>query len=252
MNTTGITLSGLFKGFGEQTVLRGVDLHIARGEQRVILGKSGQGKSVLLKLMVGLLMPDQGSVLVDGQEVTRLSRSGLFSLRRHFGMVFQGGALFDSMTVGENIALALREHTSDNEARVRERVQAALVHVGLEQAFEKMPSELSGGMRKRASLARAIVTEPEYILYDEPTTGLDPISADAINLLIRRLDEELGVTSIVVTHDMVSAFKVGGRFALLDEGRIIFEGSSQEAQATTEGPMRQFIDGTSQGPLHAF
>jgi len=252
MNATGITLSGLFKSFNEQTVLHGVDLHIARGEQRVILGKSGQGKSVLLKLMVGLLLPDQGSVLVDGQEVTRLSRRGLFSLRRRFGMVFQGGALFDSMTVGENIALALREHTSDNDAQVRERVQAALIHVGLEQAYEKMPSELSGGMRKRASLARAIVTEPEYILYDEPTTGLDPISADAINLLIRRLDEELGVTSIVVTHDMVSAFKVGRRFALLNEGRIIFEGSSQEAQTTTEGPMRQFIDGTSQGPLHAF
>lgn len=252
MNATGITLSGLSKRFGEQTVLRGVDLHIARGEQRVILGKSGQGKSVLLKLMVGLLMPDEGSVLVDGQEVTRLSRRGLFSLRRRFGMVFQGGALFDSMSVGENIALALREHTNDSEARVRERVQAALIQVGLEQSYEKMPSELSGGMRKRASLARAIVTEPEYILYDEPTTGLDPISADAINLLIRRLDEELGITSIVVTHDMVSAFKVGRRFALLNEGRIIFEGSSREAQATTEGPMRQFIDGTSEGPLHAF
>jgi phospholipid/cholesterol/gamma-HCH transport system ATP-binding protein len=252
MSATGIVLSGLFKRFGDQSVLRGVDLYIARGEQRVILGKSGQGKSVLLKLMVGLLRPDEGSVLVDGQEVTRLSRGGLFTLRRRFGMVFQGGALFDSMTVGENIALALREHTSESEAQVRERVEGALSQVGMAEAYFKMPSELSGGMRKRASLARAIVTTPEYILYDEPTTGLDPISADAINLLIRRLDEELGITSIVVTHDMVSAFEVGRRFALLNEGHIIFEGSAEEARATTEGPMRQFIDGTSKGPLHAF
>ncbi len=252
MNSEGIVINRLSKSFGSQKVLDGVDLRIERGEQRVILGKSGQGKSVMLKLIVGLLKPDGGSIVVDGEEVTRLSRSDLYRLRRRFAMVFQGGALFDSLTVGENVALALREHTSLSEEEITAKAQSALFQVGLGESYQKMPAELSGGMRKRASIARAIVTEPDYLLYDEPTTGLDPISSDAINRLILRLDRELGVTSIVVTHDMASAFTVGDRFALLNDGRIVFEGSKEEAEATTEGPMRQFIDGTSEGPLHAF
>jgi phospholipid/cholesterol/gamma-HCH transport system ATP-binding protein len=250
--SSGVLIRGLHKRFGDQKVLDGVDLRIERGEQRVILGKSGQGKSVMLKLMVGLLEADQGSIEVDGQEITRLSRKQLFQLRKRFGMVFQGGALFDSLTIGGNVGLALREHSSMEEPEIRERVEAALTQVGLAQVYEKMPSELSGGMKKRASLARAIVTTPDYILYDEPTTGLDPISADAINRLIRRLDHELGVTSIVVTHDMNSAFTVGERFALLNEGQIVFEGSADEARAVVDGPMRQFVDGRSEGPLDAF
>lgn len=250
--SSGVIIRGLHKRFGQQVVLGGVDLDIPRGEQRVILGKSGQGKSVMLKLMVGLLEADEGSIEVDGQEVTSLSRKELFTLRRRFGMVFQGGALFDSLSIGQNVGLALREHSSMDEAQIREMAQAALTQVGLARAYEKMPSELSGGMKKRASLARAIVTQPDYILYDEPTTGLDPISADAINRLIRRLDHELGVTSIVVTHDMNSAFTVGERFALLDGGRIIFEGSAEEARASVDGPMRQFVDGKAEGPLDAF
>jgi len=252
MSAKGIVISHLSKTFGNLKVLDGVDLRVRRGEKRVILGKSGQGKSVMLKLIVGLLKPDEGSILVDDEEVTRLSRSRLFRLRRRFAMVFQGGALFDSLTVGDNVALALREHTSSSEGEIVDRAQSALSAVGLGESFEKMPAELSGGMRKRASIARAIVTEPDYLLYDEPTTGLDPISSDAINHLILRLGEELGVTSVVVTHDMASAFIVGERFALLNEGRIIFDGSKEEARATTGGPMRQFIDGSSEGPLHAF
>lgn len=248
----GVVIRGLYKRFDRQQVLSGVDLRIERGEQRVILGKSGQGKSVMLKLIVGLLVADGGSILVDGQEVTGLSRKELFLMRRRFGMVFQGGALFDSLNVGQNVGLALREHTSMGEKEIRDQVEGALGQVGLAQFYDKKPSELSGGMKKRASLARAIVTRPDYILYDEPTTGLDPISADAINRLIQQLDQELGVTSIVVTHDMNSAFRVGERFALLNEGRIVFEGSADEARATVDGPMRQFVDGRAEGPLDAF
>jgi len=248
----GIRVRGLCKAFGEQVVLDGIDLDIPRGEQRVILGKSGQGKSVLLKLMVGLLHADAGSVEVDGTEVIGLSRRRLFQLRRRFGMVFQGGALFDSLTVGENVGLGLREHTDLSDAEVARRAREALAQVGLDDSYHKRPAELSGGMKKRASLARAIVTTPDYILYDEPTTGLDPISADAINRLIRRLQDELGVTSIVVTHDMTSAFHVGERFALLNGGRMVFEGTAEEARAATEGPIHQFIEGSSVGPLDAF
>jgi phospholipid/cholesterol/gamma-HCH transport system ATP-binding protein len=249
---SGIIIRGLHKAFGSNVVLDGVDLDIPRGEARVVLGRSGQGKSVLLKLIVGLLHPDAGSIRVDGEEVIGLSRGGLFGLRRRFGMVFQGGALFDSMTVLENVALGLREHTRLPGAEVRDRAMEALAMVGLGHVGAKLPSELSGGMKKRASLARAIVTQPDYILYDEPTTGLDPITSDAINRMIQRLDRELGVTSIVVTHDMASAFTVGDRFALLNRGQIVFDGSAAEARDAAGGPIRQFIDGSAEGPLEAF
>lgn len=245
----GIRIRALHKRFEELVVLDGVDLDVERGEQRVILGRSGQGKSVLLKLLVGLLPADSGSILVDGQEVTGLSRSELYRLRRRFSMVFQGGALFDSMTVSQNVGLSLREHTDLDDAEIRRRVERSLEMVDLAGVGPKMPAELSGGMRKRASLARAIVTEPDYLLYDEPTTGLDPITSDAIDRMIRRLDAELGVTSVVVTHDMDSAFTVGERFALLNNGHVVFEGSAEEARSAREGAIHQFITGASEGPL---
>ncbi len=242
---SGIRIRGVHKRFGDQVVLSGADLDVARGEARVILGRSGQGKSVLLKLIVGLMKPDAGSIIVDGEDVVSMRRKQLYALRQRFSMVFQGGALFDSMTVMENVSLGLREHTKLPLGEINRRAERALEMVDLSESGPKMPAELSGGMRKRASLARAIVTEPEYLLYDEPTTGLDPITSDAINRLIQRLDEELGVTSIVVTHDMTSAFMVGDRFGLLSKGRFIFEGTADEARATQSGPMRAFIDGDS-------
>jgi phospholipid/cholesterol/gamma-HCH transport system ATP-binding protein len=247
----GIVIRGLAKSFGSNLVLDGIDLHIARGEARVVLGRSGQGKSVLLKLIVGLLRPDAGSIQVDGVEVTTLGRRELFELRRCIGMVFQGGALFDSMSVLENVALGLREQMRLPNDEILERAMQALAMVGLSAVGSKMPAELSGGMKKRASLARAIVTQPDYILYDEPTTGLDPITSDAINRMIQKLDRELGVTSIVVTHDMTSAFMVGDRFALLNRGDIVFEGSAEEARNARAGPIRQFIDGSAEGPLES-
>jgi phospholipid/cholesterol/gamma-HCH transport system ATP-binding protein len=245
----GIEIKDLHKRFDDNVVLAGIDLRIERGEQRVILGRSGQGKSVLLKLLVGLLEVDSGSIRVDGEEVTRMGRQELYALRQRFSMVFQGGALFDSMTILENVGLGLKEHTNLSEDEVRRRAEEALATVELTDVGSKLPSELSGGMRKRASLARAIVTEPDYILYDEPTTGLDPITSDAINRMIRRLDDELGVTSLVVTHDMTSAFTVGERFTLLNDGHVCFEGTADEARAATDGPIRQFIDGNSEGSL---
>lgn len=249
---SGIVIEGVRKRFGDQVVLDGIDLRIARGESRVILGRSGQGKSVLLKLIVGLLPADEGSIRVDGAEVTRMRKKDLYVLRRRFSMVFQGGALFDSMNVLDNVALGLREHTDLPEEEIVRRAERALARVELDGIGSKMPAELSGGMRKRASLARAIVTEPDYLLYDEPTTGLDPITSDSINRLIRTLDDELGVTSVVVTHDMTSAFVVGERFALLNEGKVCFEGSAEEARRAESGAIRQFIDGDSTGPLDCF
>lgn len=248
----GIAIRGVFKRFEDNVVLDGVDLHIPRGEQRVILGRSGQGKSVLLKLIVGLMDLDAGEIEVDGFHVTRKNLGALYRMRKRFSMVFQGGALFDSMTVLQNVGLGLREHSSFKTREIVERSQRALQMVGLSDAGEKFPSELSGGMRKRAAVARAIVTEPDYLLYDEPTTGLDPITSDAINRLIQQLASELGVTSIVVTHDMQSAFTVGDRFALLNNGRIVFEGTREEAQAGGSAPMAQFMAGSAEGPLESF
>jgi phospholipid/cholesterol/gamma-HCH transport system ATP-binding protein len=242
---SGIRIRGVKKRFGDLVVLDGADLDVPRGQARVILGRSGQGKSVLLKLIVGLLRADAGTITVDGTEVTRLGRRELYELRQRFSMVFQGGALFDSMSVLENISLGLRQHTKLPDAEIRRRAENALEMVDLAGTGDKVPAELSGGMRKRASLARAIVTQPDYLLYDEPTTGLDPITSDHINRLIGRLDAELGVTSIVVTHDMTSAFMVGDRFGLLSHGRFVFEGTAEEARRATSGPIKVFIDGDS-------
>ena len=248
----GIAVQGVDKSFGPKVVLAGCDLTIAKGETLAVIGRSGQGKSVLLKHIVRLLEPDAGQIWVEGQEITALRRQPLMDIRRKFGMLFQGAALFDSMTICENIGLVLQEHTGWSQQRIRDRACECLELVGLVGTEDKLPSALSGGMKKRAGLARAIVMEPQYILYDEPTTGLDPITADAINDLIVKLQQELEVTSIVVTHDMQSAFKVADRMAMLNEGHIIFHGTVEEVRETEHDAVRQFIEGRAEGPLGVF
>jgi len=248
----GIAIQGVSKSFGDKLVLDACDLQIRRGETLVIIGRSGTGKSVLLKNMVRLLEPDAGHVWVEGVEVTALDRPSLMDLRKRFGMLFQGAALFDSMTIGENVALMLNEHTDWSGDRIAERAAECLRMVGLKGTEDKLPSALSGGMKKRAGLARAIVFEPQYILYDEPTTGLDPITADAINDLMVELQKELQVTSIVVTHDLASAYKVGDRIAMLDEGKVIHIDDVATVRETDHPIVRQFIEGRADGPLKIF
>jgi phospholipid/cholesterol/gamma-HCH transport system ATP-binding protein len=244
-----ISLRGVRKRFGAQEVLRGVDLDVRRGESLVVIGPSGCGKSVLLKHIIGLMHPDEGSVRVNGDEITTMKSGSLYEVRKKFGMLFQGAALFDSLTVGENVALGLVEHTKLSKAEIEARVLEKLRMVGMEHAAEKKPSELSGGMKKRVGLARAIAMDPEIILYDEPTTGLDPIMSDVINRLIRSLQRELNATSITVTHDMTSASKVADRVAMLHEGRIVFEGTVEEVRSTPDPVVQQFVHGNAEGPI---
>jgi phospholipid/cholesterol/gamma-HCH transport system ATP-binding protein len=238
-----IRYEGVHKAFAGRSVLSGVDLSVARGETVVILGGSGSGKSVLLRHTIALHRPDRGRVWVDGVEISGLAEDELTETRKKVGMLFQGGALFDSMSVYGNVAFPLHEHTDDSEDKVGARVSEVLSLVELEGIEGKMPADLSGGMRKRVALARAIALAPQAILYDEPTTGLDPILATAINRLIRALQRRLGVTSIVVTHDIQSAFMVGDRLAFLHDGRIHFEGTVAEARASTEPLLREFLSG---------
>ena len=248
----GIAIQGVSKSFGEKQVLDRTDLLIRKGETLVVIGRSGEGKSVLLKNIVRLLEPDEGQIWIEGASIRELSGRQLMELRKKFGFLFQGAALFDSMTVCENVGLMLKEHSGWSDEKIHDRACECLGMVGLENTEDKLPSELSGGMKKRAGLARAIVMEPEYILYDEPTTGLDPITGDAINELIVKLQKTLGVTSIVVTHDMASAFKIADRIALLNGGRIVFSGTVEEVKSTSHPMVRQFIEGNAQGPLGAF
>jgi len=215
----------------------------------VVIGRSGTGKSVLLKHVVGLMAPDQGTVRVNGTDVASLNEAELLEIRQQMGMLFQGGALFDSMSVGENVGLALREHTPMPEKQVELVVAEKLTLVGLKGTEPQRTSNLSGGMKKRAALARALAMNPKIMLYDEPTTGLDPITADVINRLIRRLQERLGITSIAVTHDMRSAYHIADRIAMLHEGRIHAIGTPAEIQGTKDPILRQFIEGSSDGPL---
>ncbi len=243
MNETFIGYAGVRKSFGGSEVLRGVDLAVRRGETVVVLGGSGSGKSVLLKHTVGLHLPDAGEVVVDGIDVPSCSDDELTEVRKKVGMLFQSGALFDSMTVFENVAFPLREHTDRDEDSVAARVAEVLGLVELEGVEELMPASLSGGMRKRVALARSIALEPRALLYDEPTTGLDPVTATTINELIRSLQRRLGVTSIVVTHDIRSAFAVGDRIAFLHEGRIRFDGGVDEARRTEDPVLRRFLRG---------
>ena len=241
-----IELINLHKEFGRHPVLRGLNLTIRDGETLVIIGRSGIGKSVLLKHIIGLMKPDEGQVIVDGEEVSRADEEMLRRIRMKFGMLFQGAALFDSLTVGENVAFPLREHTAMEEAAIQARVVECLGYVGLSGIEHLKPAELSGGMRKRVGLARALAIKPQVILYDEPTTGVDPIGADAINRLIMSLHDRLKVTGVVVTHDMVSAYKVADRIAMLHEGRILQVGTVEEIRSTSNPVVRQFILGISE------
>ena len=244
-----IAIRGVTKRLGSKLVLNGLDLDIEKGETIVVLGPSGTGKSVLLKHIIGLMVPDSGSIEIDGEDIVGMKEQELDRVRKRFGMLFQGSALFDSMTVGENVGLALREHTKMKQQEIDARVRERLEWVGLKGVEPMQPASLSGGMRKRAALARAIAMDPQFILYDEPTTGLDPIMSDVINQLIRGLQSRLGVTSVVVTHDLTSAFTVADRVAMLYGGKVIFQGTPDDVRRTTDPLMRQFIEGSSQGPI---
>ena len=244
-----IKSEGLVKEFGGRRVLDGLDLEVRRGETLVIIGRSGCGKSVFLKHVIGLLRADSGQMLVDGTEVSRLKSKQQDALRLRFGMVFQGSALFDSMTVGENVGFSLFEHSKIPGKQVRARVTESLEMVGLKGIENLRPSELSGGMKKRVALARAICMKPEILLYDEPTTGLDPITAAAIDELIVRLHDQLKVTSIVVTHDMISVFKIASRVAMMYQGRIQQTGSVDEIRNSKDPVVQQFITGSLKGPI---
>lgn len=244
-----IQLCDLHKRFGALRVLRGVDLVIDRGQSIVVIGQSGIGKSVLLKHIVRLLEPDSGCVMFDGQEVGGLSGRDLVAFRRRVGMLFQSAALFDSMTVTENVGLGLAEARQHKPKEVAKIVMEKLDLVGLADAADKYPAELSGGMRKRVGLARAIASEPEVLLYDEPTTGLDPITADVINNLIVSINQKLKVTSIAVTHDMTSAYKIADRIVMLYEGKVQFDGTPEQIRTTDDPVVKQFITGSSVGPI---
>ncbi|MBI5442080.1 MAG: ABC transporter ATP-binding protein [Deltaproteobacteria bacterium] len=248
MEETAIEFVDVHKSFRGQKVLDGLDLRIARGRTTVIIGRSGGGKSVTLKHMIGLMRPDNGKVLVHGQDICALSKSEAMQVRRQFGMLFQEGALFDSMTVGRNVAFPLEEHTDLPPERIRERVAEMLRTVGLPGIEEKMPSELSGGMRKRVGLARALVLEPSIVLFDEPTSGLDPIMADAIDRLIHDTQRESGRTYVVISHDLQATFKIADYIAMLYGGKIIAFGTPEEIRADPNPYLVQFLSGTAQGP----
>jgi phospholipid/cholesterol/gamma-HCH transport system ATP-binding protein len=238
-----IQLKNVQKAFGPKRVLQGFTLDVPEGETMVIIGYSGTGKSVAIKHIVGLLDPDQGEVWVDGQRVDELSRADLYKLRARIGYVFQFAALFDSMTIGENVAMGLRKQGELTEAEIQDRVREALDLVDLPGVEGRFPAELSGGMRKRVGIARSIALRPKYILYDEPTTGLDPVTSAVIDQLMVRMREKLGVTGVVITHDMRSAYTVGTRIAMLYEGRVRWEGTIEEIHETTDPIVRQFIEG---------
>jgi phospholipid/cholesterol/gamma-HCH transport system ATP-binding protein len=238
-----IILKEVHKAFGDNQVLRGFSLEVRDGETLAVVGQSGVGKSVALKHVVGLLTPDEGEVWVDGQQVEKLSQEELYEVRRNVGYVFQFAALFDSLTVGQNLGLGLRRIKGMTDEKIRTRVRECLSLVELEGFEDRYPAQLSGGQRKRAGLARAIATEPKYLLYDEPTTGLDPVTTTVIDRLIIRTREELKVTSVVITHDMDSAYRVADRIGMLYEGVIRFMGTPEEIQACTDPVVRGFIEG---------
>jgi phospholipid/cholesterol/gamma-HCH transport system ATP-binding protein len=238
-----ISLRDVYKAFGAKQVLNGFSLDVVEGETMVIIGFSGSGKSVAIKHIVGLLEPDSGDVLVDGISIPSLTRRELYQVRARLAYVFQFAALFDSMTVGDNVAMGLRKQNQLTPAQIDVRVQEALEMVDLPDVADLAPAELSGGMRKRAGLARAIALRPKYILYDEPTTSLDPVTSAVIDDLMLRMQRQLGVTSVVITHDMHSAYTVGTRIAMLYEGRVRQVGTVREIQETTDPVVRQFIEG---------
>jgi phospholipid/cholesterol/gamma-HCH transport system ATP-binding protein len=246
-----IELINLCKAFDDNVVLDNVNLTIKDGETIVIIGRSGTGKSVMLKHIIGLMKPDSGQVIIDGQDVTRLGGKELNELRLKFGMLFQGAALFDSLSVRDNVAFNLIEHKKMDDASIDKRVAECLELVGLKGIEGLRPSELSGGMRKRVGLARAICMDPKIILYDEPTTGVDPIMADAVNDLIKYLQSKLKTTAIAVTHDMTSAYKIADRIAMLYKGKIIAVGTPEQIKGTSNPVVKQFITGAASGPITA-
>jgi len=235
----------LVQKIGSQEILKGMNLDIYAGETLVLLGKSGGGKSVFLRHLIGLMHPVSGNIFFEGEDITKLKERQLEPVRRKIGMLFQDGALFDSMNVFDNVAFPLRERGERNPAVIQQKVEESLARVNMRGHEKKMPVNLSGGMRKRVALARAIISPPNVILYDEPTAGLDPIVSDSINKLIRRLQAELHVTSVVVTHDMVSCNHIADRVALLNEGRIYFTGSTEDLRTSSDPTIRDFVDGRS-------
>ncbi len=236
-------VSDLKKSIGEQKILQGVNLDIRKGETMVVIGRSGEGKSVFLKHLIGLMKPDSGSILVEGKEIVGLKERQLRDVRQKVGILFQDGALFDSMTVAENVAFPLMEKGIKDREVLLERVGQALEKVELAEHMAKMPINISGGMRKRVALARAIIAEPQCILYDEPTSGLDPVVSESIDRLIRRMQKDLCVTSLVVTHDMNSVFRIADRVAYLREGKIYFLGTPQELRDSKDKYVRSFVEG---------
>jgi phospholipid/cholesterol/gamma-HCH transport system ATP-binding protein len=246
---TMILVKDLYKSFGENHVLRGLNLEVKCGESMVVIGGSGTGKSVLIKCVIGLLHHDRGEIYVNGQEISGLNEEGWNQLRKKFGMLFQRDALFDSLSVWENVGFALRRHTKLSDAKIKEIAVEKLKLVGMQNVENLMPAELSGGMRKRVSLARAIAMEPAILLYDEPTTGLDPIMANVINDLIVTMREALEVTSIAITHDMNSAYRIADRIAMLYKGEIIEVGTPDEFKASHNPIVQQFIQGEVEGPI---
>jgi phospholipid/cholesterol/gamma-HCH transport system ATP-binding protein len=248
-----IELHNVHKRFGKQVVLNGVDFEVREGETVALLGPSGTGKSVLLKHIIGLIRPDTGTIIVDGKDVSHLKRRDLADLRSHIGYVFQNGALFDSMNVFENVRLGITDEDKyRDEEYCRNRIAECIRLVNLPQdTIEKYPAQLSGGMRKRVGIARAIAGSPKYLLYDEPTSGLDPVNADIIDGLVQRLDNELGVTSVMVTHDVRGAFRVADRLALLSEGKIVMQGTPQEFLDSSNPKVREFLERDFDNPSFA-
>jgi phospholipid/cholesterol/gamma-HCH transport system ATP-binding protein len=244
-----IEIINLCKSFGGHKVLDNLNLNIETGETTVIIGRSGCGKSVLLKHIIGLLRPDSGQVIINGRDVTRMDYKELNGLRMEFGMLFQGAALFDSLNILENVGFGLIEHTGAGRDEIAKRIRECLALVGLKDIEDKKPAELSGGMRKRVGLARAIALRPKIILYDEPTTGVDPIMGDAINDLIVQLHNQLKVTSIAVTHDMTSAYKIADKIAMLYNGKIITVGRPEDIKNTKDPIVKQFVTGAGKGPI---
>jgi phospholipid/cholesterol/gamma-HCH transport system ATP-binding protein len=248
-----IEVHNLVKRFGKQTVLNGVEFEVREGETVALLGPSGTGKSVLLKTIIGLIKPDQGTVYIDGKDVCKLNRKELSELLSRIGYVFQNGALFDSMDVFENVRLGITDQDKYTDlAYVRERIAEVIRLVNLPaDTIDKFPAQLSGGMRKRVGIARAIAGSPKYLLYDEPTSGLDPVNADIIDGLVQRLDHELGVTSVMVTHDVRGAFRVADRLALLSEGKIVMQGTPQEFLESKNEKVREFLERDFDNPSFA-
>jgi phospholipid/cholesterol/gamma-HCH transport system ATP-binding protein len=244
-----IRVVDLHKKFGRQEVLKGINLDVETGKITTIIGGSGGGKTVLLKHLNALILPDRGSVLVDGVDITKIGESALNNIRQKFGVLFQGAALLDSMTIYDNVAFPLREKTKLSEDEIRRKVEQQLIHVGLQGAGYKYPDEVSGGMKKRAGLARALVMEPEIVLFDEPTTGLDPLLGKSIHELIRKMHGAFGFTGVIVSHDIPEVFKISDRVAMLANGVIAEIGATQEFLVSQNPIARQFIRGETEGPL---